>query len=75
MALEEHKYDAAETWFRRVLYVDPRNAKAHFLLARTLLAKGDHEEAQREIDIAVRLSPNQREFKELKLKIESGSQR
>jgi tetratricopeptide (TPR) repeat protein len=74
MALEEHKYDAAETWFRRVLYVDPRNAKAHFLLARTLLAKGDHEEAQREIDIAVRLSPNQREFKELKLKIESGSQ-
>jgi Flp pilus assembly protein TadD len=73
MALEEHNYDAAETWFRRAIYVEPRNGKAHFLLARTLLAKGDREEAQREIDIAVRLSPSQREFQQLKQEIEKNS--
>jgi len=73
IALEEHKYDAAETWFRRVLYVDPRNAKAHFLLAKTLLAKGNTEEARYEIDVAIRLSPKQREFKELEQTIKSRS--
>ena len=74
MALEDHNYDAAETWFRRALLVEPRNAKTHFLLAKILWAEGHREGAQREIDFALQLEPKRREFNELKQELTSDSQ-
>src|SRR5207244_3773949 len=66
IALDAKEYDEAEKWFRRAEDVDPRNAKTHFLLAKTLLAKNDRSDAGTEIDVAIQLQPDQAEFKELK---------
>jgi Tetratricopeptide repeat len=71
MALDGGKFDAAENWLRHAEDVDPGNAKIHFLLAKTLLAKDEHELAREEIEIAIRLQPNQIEFQQLKQKIEN----
>src|SRR5436309_4148742 len=71
MALDCGKFDAAENWLRHAEDVDPGNAKIHFLLAKTLLAKDEHELAREEIEIAIRLRPNQIEFQQLKQKIEN----
>jgi tetratricopeptide (TPR) repeat protein len=73
IALDAKKYPEAEKWFRHAEDVDPRNAKTHFLLAKTLLAKNDSGAARAEIDTAIRLKPNQTEFKELKKQIEENS--
>jgi Flp pilus assembly protein TadD len=70
MALEANRYDLAEFWFRLAETVDQRNAKTHFQLAKILLAKGDRDPAQVEIETAIRLSPTQHEFRELKQQIE-----
>jgi Flp pilus assembly protein TadD len=71
VALASHNYDEAERWFRRAIQVEPRNGKAHFLLARTLLENGRRDEAQREIEIAIGLNPQQPEFKQLQQQITS----
>ena len=49
---------------------NPRNAKTHSLLAKRLLGKGDREAACVELDQALGLVPNQREFSQLKNDIE-----
>jgi hypothetical protein len=71
MALDGGKFDVAENWLRQAEDIDPGNAKIHFLLAKTLLAKNEHELAREEIEIAIRLRPNQIEFQQLKQKIEN----
>src|SRR5213082_3640739 len=71
IALDHKQFEAAENWLRHAEDVDPGNAKIHFLLAKTLLAKDEHELAREEIEIALRLLPNQIEFQELKQKIEN----
>jgi hypothetical protein len=71
LALDGGKFDAAENWLRHAEDVDPGNAKIHFLLAKTLLAKDEHELAREELEIAIRLRPNQIEFQQLKQKIEN----
>jgi hypothetical protein len=73
IALEAKDYGQAEKWFRRAEDVDPRNAKTHFLLAKTLLAKNDHQSAKTEIDEALRLEPDQPEFKALSEQMKLGS--
>jgi Flp pilus assembly protein TadD len=73
MALDANRYDVAEMWLRRAERIDPHNAKTHFLLAKALLAKGNRQAAQLEIDTAIRLRPGQREFKQLKQQIEIDS--
>ena len=73
ISLEERKYDAAETWFRRAIQVEPRNGKLHFLLAKAAFEKGEREEARSEIVTAISLNPGQDEFKRLKQRIESSS--
>jgi hypothetical protein len=70
MALAANRYELAEKWLRRAENIDPGNAKTHFLLAKALLARGDREAAQVEIETAIRLRPTQREFRELKHEIE-----
>lgn len=74
IALDASDYPAAESWFRRAEDVDPRNAKTHFLLAKTLLAKNDRSSARTEIDAAIQLKPDQAEFTALKQQIEQSSQ-
>jgi Tfp pilus assembly protein PilF len=73
IALDSKQYSEAEKWFRRADDVDPRNAKTHFLLAKTLLAKNDRGAARVEIENALELNRDQPEFNELKREIEQGS--
>jgi tetratricopeptide (TPR) repeat protein len=73
IALEASQFDEAERWFRSAENVDPRNAKMHFLLAKTLLKENDPAAARAEIETALRLKPEQREFNALKEEIESNS--
>lgn len=74
IAFDAKEYAEAEKWFRHAEDVDPRNAKTHFLLAKTLLAKNDRRTARVEIDTAIGLKPDQPEFKDLKKQIEEDSQ-
>jgi hypothetical protein len=74
IALDASQFDDAEKWFRRAEDVDPRNAKTHFLLAKTLFAKNDRAAAEVEINVAVQLKPDQVEFAALKKEIEDNSQ-
>jgi cytochrome c-type biogenesis protein CcmH/NrfG len=73
IALDAKEYAEAEKWFHHAEDVDPRNAKTHFLLAKTLLAKNDRRTARVEIDTAIGLKPDQPEFKDLKQQIEENS--
>jgi len=73
IALDANRYSEAEKWFRRAEDVDPRNAKTHFLLAKTLLGKKDSRAAWSEVDTAIQLKPDQPEFKALKRQIEESS--
>jgi Tfp pilus assembly protein PilF len=73
VALQANRYDEAELWFRRTADVDPRNAKTHFLLAKTMLAKNDLKAARVEINTAIGLNPDQVQFKELKREIDQSS--
>jgi Flp pilus assembly protein TadD len=73
IAFDAKEYAEAEKWFRHAEDVDPRNAKTHFLLAKTLLAKSDRQAARTEIETAIGLNPNQPEFKALKQQIEENS--
>jgi Tfp pilus assembly protein PilF len=65
MALDANRYDVAEMWLRRAEHVDPRNAKTHFSSRRRYVAKGNRQVAQLENDTAIRLRPDQHEFKQL----------
>jgi cytochrome c-type biogenesis protein CcmH/NrfG len=69
LALNAQNYDFAENWFRRAERIDPRNSKIHFLLATTLVDKGDYNRAETELEMAIALNPTQHEFTQLKTKI------
>jgi len=70
LALENGQPEVAEQRFREALAIDARNPKTHFLLAKTLIAKGQNGNARAEIDRALALKPDQPEFKELREQIE-----
>jgi len=70
LALENGQPEMAEQRFREALAIDGRNPKTHFLLAKTLIAKGQNGNARAEIDRALALKPDQPEFKELREQIE-----
>lgn len=70
LALENGQPEVAEQRFREALAIDGRNPKTHFLLAKTLIAKGQNGNARAEIDRALALKPEQPEFKELREQIE-----
>ena len=71
IAMRENDWTWAENYFRGALKIEPQNAKTHYLLAQTLLEKGDRNAARLEIEQALKISPNQREFSELKDKIDN----
>ena len=70
LALENGQPEMAEQRFREALAIDGRNPKTHFLLAKTLIAKGQNGNARAEIDRALALKPDQPEFKELREQID-----
>jgi len=70
LALENGQPEMAEQRFREALAIDGRNPKTHFLLAKTLIAKGQNGNARAEIDRALALKPDQPEFRELREQIE-----
>ena len=75
IALDQEHYPEAENWFRRAEDIDPSNAKAHFLLAKALLGKKDRQAAERELDAAIQLKPDQVEFRQLREELRSGENR
>ena len=71
IAMRETDWNMAENYLRGALGIDPRDAKTHFLLAQTLVEKGERNKAKVEIEQALRLLPGQREFIELKNRLEN----
>jgi tetratricopeptide (TPR) repeat protein len=71
IAFDQNELAESEQWLRRAMIVDPRNAKTHFLLARTLFRKGDRSTAHIEVQQALALNPTQREFVALRNEIEN----
>jgi cytochrome c-type biogenesis protein CcmH/NrfG len=65
LALEERQWQAAINLFRVSIQSDPADAKTHYLLARADLESGDTVAALAEIQIALRLNPEQPEFRTL----------
>lgn len=75
IAFDQNEFAESEQWLRHAMIVDPRNAKTHFLLARTLLRRGNREAALLEVQRALDLNPTQREFVALRDELEkSGKQ-
>ena len=70
LALENGHPEVAEQRFREALAIDGRNPKTHFLLAKSLIARGQNDNARAEIDRALALKPDQPEFKELREQID-----
>ena len=65
LALEERFWETAIEFFQASLESDPADAKTHYLLARAEMEKGDISTAWSEIQIALRLKPEQPEFRAL----------
>ncbi|PYL28308.1 MAG: hypothetical protein DMF45_09590 [Verrucomicrobia bacterium] len=74
ISFEEARFEQAREFFEQAVRQAPRDGKAHYLLAKTLLAQSDPHRAQAEIDKAIVLQPDQPEFKGLKRQIEENSQ-
>lgn len=73
IAFDQNELVESEQWLRRAVIVDPRNAKTHFLLARTLFRKGDRGNALLEVQRALDFNPTQREFVALRNEIQSSA--
>ena len=58
-----NKFTQAEAAFREAVRVDPYNALYHHNLGTAINALQRYEEAEREIDLAVRLAPNVEAYK------------
>ena len=65
LALEERQWEMAIKFFHASIQSDPADAKTHYLLARAELENGDAATALSEIQIALRLQPEQPEFRAL----------
>jgi tetratricopeptide (TPR) repeat protein len=65
LALDDDQPAAAVDYFQRALALEPRNAKAHYLLAKALDLAGNRDDARVEAARALELGPDQPEFKAL----------
>lgn len=70
IALNRNSYDEAESWLMKAEQSDPKDAKTHYLLAKTFEMEGDRDRAGQEINIAVQLEPTRPEFQELRAQID-----
>ncbi len=65
LALEEGSWKMAIDFLRASIQSDPSDAKTHYLLARAEMENGNTATALSEIQIALRLKPEQPEFRAL----------
>ena len=65
LALEERRWEMAIKFFQASIQADSADAKTHYLLARAELENGNTATALAEIQIALRLQPEQPEFRAL----------
>jgi Flp pilus assembly protein TadD len=65
LALEERQWELAIKFFHASIQSDPADATTHYLLARAELENGAAATALSEIQIALRLKPEQPEFRAL----------
>jgi Flp pilus assembly protein TadD len=70
LALEENRGQLAVNLFVKALQQNPRDAKTHYLLARSHLSIGDLKSARLEIEQALKLDSRQPEFQDLKADLE-----
>lgn len=66
LAINESRWDIAETFLGRSLEIEPSDAKTHYLLAKVYLQRGKIGSAKAEIETALRLRPQQKEFQQLR---------
>ena len=69
VALEEKRWDVAEKFLTAAAVAEPEVAKTHYLLARVRYEKGDRAGASAAIGKALELRAGQREFLELREKL------
>jgi hypothetical protein len=70
LAWQDRHFDESAVWFRHAIEANPRSAKPHFLLARTLLDQGQRDLARAELDSAARLEPGSPELAQLRQDID-----
>jgi len=73
LALEENRGQLAANFFTKALQQNPRDAKTHYLLARSHLSIGNLKSARTEIEQAVKLDPRQPELQALKADLQKKS--
>lgn len=69
LAMEEKRWSVAATFFKTALQTEPDDAKIHYLLARVYGEDNHLDAARAEIEIALRLRPSQKQFQELRDKL------
>lgn len=73
--LNNKHYSQAEAAFKKVLKSNPQNAPAHYHLAQTYLEMDALNDAQKEVDTVLRLSPHYQPAKQLQTAITFVSKR
>jgi Tfp pilus assembly protein PilF len=71
LAGKQKAWAMAEHFFEKALEIDPSDAKTQYLQARAYAELGQWEKARTSIEIALRLRPGQKEFRELGGQIDS----
>ena len=56
--LDRHEISEAETFARKSVALDPKNAEAHHVLGRVLMTKDDNAASAKELEIAEKLAPD-----------------
>lgn len=71
LAMEEKRWPLAEKFFTAAIETEPDDARTHYLLARVLAEDNKPDPARAELETALRLRPNQKQFLELRDKLAS----
>ncbi|MGB8356185.1 MAG: tetratricopeptide repeat protein [Chthoniobacteraceae bacterium] len=71
LAMEEKFWKTADAFFNRSLWIEPDDAKTHYLLAKVKLELKDTAAAKKEIHRALELKPEQPEFQTLGQEIDA----
>jgi tetratricopeptide (TPR) repeat protein len=73
LAMEEKRWPLAEKFFSAAIATEPDDAKTHYLLATAYHEDKQLDAARAEVETALRLRPNQKQFLELRDKLASPS--
>jgi tetratricopeptide (TPR) repeat protein len=71
LAINESRWEIAAAFLRHSLEIEPSDGKTHYLLAKVYLQLGNVAGAEAEIETALRLRPQQKEFQQLRDEIAS----